>query len=53
MSGFFAMSGYAMYVWPSYVISVGALLLNIYWARSSLRDAQAEARRRLASGGQS
>jgi heme exporter protein CcmD len=50
MSEFFAMSGYALYVWSSYAIGVAALLLNIYWARASLRDAEAQARRRLASG---
>ena len=48
MSEFFAMSGYALYVWSSYAIGVAALLLNIYWARASLRDAEAQARRRLA-----
>ncbi len=50
MSEFFAMSGYALYVWSSYAIGIGALLLNIYWARASLRQAEAQARRRLASG---
>ena len=44
------MSGYALYVWSSYAIGVGALLLNIFWARSSLRQAEAQARRRLATG---
>ncbi len=48
MSEFFAMSGYAFYVWTSYAIGIGALLLNIWWARRSLRAAREEARRRFA-----
>ena len=32
MSEFLAMSGYAAYVWPSVGLTVGSLLLNVYWA---------------------
>jgi heme exporter protein CcmD len=45
---FFAMGGYARYVWPSYVLVLGAIVLNILWARRALKRARAEARRRVA-----
>ena len=45
---FLAMGGYARYVWPSYGLVIGAIVLNIVWARRALRKAQAQARRRLA-----
>jgi len=48
MKEFFYMSGYAAYVWPSFGLAAAALLLNIYWARRALRQALAEARRRIA-----
>ncbi|MET0290998.1 MAG: heme exporter protein CcmD [Steroidobacteraceae bacterium] len=47
MAEYFHMSGYAAYVWPSYALAVGALVINIVWARSALRSARAEARRRF------
>ena len=50
MKDFFAMSGYAVYVWSSYAISLAVLLLNVVWSRSALRRAETEARRRMASG---
>jgi heme exporter protein CcmD len=49
MQDFFHMSGYAFYVWTSYFLGVGALLLNVWWARRNLARARAEARRRLAT----
>jgi heme exporter protein CcmD len=52
LSDFLAMSGYAAYVWPSLGLGVGLLLLNIHWARRLLVQAKAEARRRIASGGE-
>jgi heme exporter protein D len=45
---FFAMGGYARYVWPSYALVLGAIVLNIVWARGALKRARAEARRRIA-----
>ena len=48
MKEFFHMSGYAAYVWPSFGLAAAALLLNIWWARRALRQALAEARRRIA-----
>ena len=47
MSEFFSMGGYAVWVWPSYAVTFLVLLLNIYWARSALRSAREEAKRRL------
>ena len=47
MSQFFAMGGYAQYVWPSYALVILVIVLNIAWARSALKRAQADARRRL------
>jgi heme exporter protein CcmD len=49
MLKFLAMGGYARYVWPCYALTALVVGLNTHWARASLRAAQAEARRRLAS----
>ena len=49
ISHFLAMGGYARYVWPSYGLTAIVVGLNILWARRSLRQAQREARRRLAA----
>jgi heme exporter protein CcmD len=49
MLKFLEMGGYAVYVWPSYALTALVVGLNIYWARHSLREAQADTRRRLAS----
>ncbi|MFM1885972.1 MAG: hypothetical protein RL026_1129 [Pseudomonadota bacterium] len=48
MREFLAMSGYAAYVWPSVLLTVGLLLANIHWARRLERTVLQEARRRLA-----
>jgi heme exporter protein D len=48
MADFFHMSGYAFYVWTSYVVGAGLLLLNVWLARARLQRAQAEAKRRVA-----
>jgi len=48
MNDFFAMGGYAQYVWPSYAIVLASIVLNIYWARRSLARARIDARKRLA-----
>lgn len=48
LSEFFAMGGYARYVWPSYALVLGAIVLNIVWARRALKRARLEARRRVA-----
>jgi len=49
MIEFFKMGGYAGYIWPSYVITLAIIVLNIVWARRSLQQARDEARRRLAT----
>jgi heme exporter protein D len=45
---FFAMGGYARYVWPSYALVLAAIVVNIVWARRALKRARLEARRRVA-----
>ena len=47
MLRFLQMGGYAVYVWPSYALALLAVVLNIYWARRSLREAQSQTRLRL------
>ncbi len=49
MSQFLDMGGYAAFVWPSYAVTLAAIVLNIVWARRSLARSRAEARRRLAT----
>jgi heme exporter protein CcmD len=48
MADFFHMSGYAFYVWTSYVVGAGLLLLNAWLARGNLRRERAAAKRRTA-----
>jgi len=48
MSGFFAMGGYAVFLWPAYALTLLALLGNIWSARRAHAAAILEARRRLA-----
>ena len=48
VSEFFDMGGYAWYVWPSYVLTLTVVVLNIVWARRLLAKSREEARRRLA-----
>jgi heme exporter protein CcmD len=47
MNEFLHMGGYARFVWPSYALTFTIVILNIVWARRSLAQARAEARRRL------
>jgi heme exporter protein CcmD len=47
MSEFFEMSGYGRYLWPSFALGFGIVILNLVLAWSSLKSAQAQARRRL------
>lgn len=47
MTEFFAMSGYATYVWSSFGLGFGIVLLNVWLAKRSLAAAEQEARRRL------
>lgn len=48
MSEFFAMGGYAAFLWPAYAITLLAVIINIIIARRALAAARTEARRRLA-----
>jgi heme exporter protein D len=48
LSDFFDMGGYAAYVWTSYALTFGVVVLNIVWARRLLDRSRKEARRRLA-----
>ena len=52
MSQFFEMGGYAAFVWPSYAVTLAAIVLNIVWARRSLARSREEARRRLSMRGE-
>jgi len=47
VSHFFAMGGYARYLWPSYGVTLLVVVLNIIWARRLLARAKTDARRRL------
>ena len=44
---FFAMGGYAVYLWPCYGLTALVIGVNLAAARRSLRRAQREALRRL------
>jgi heme exporter protein CcmD len=48
LSDFFDMGGYAVYLWPSYILTFTVVVLNVVWARRLLARAREEARRRLA-----
>jgi heme exporter protein CcmD len=45
------MGGYARYVWPAYILVIGAIILNIFLARRALRRAREAAVRRFAVKG--
>jgi heme exporter protein CcmD len=47
MNEFFEMSGYGKYLWPAFALGFGIVILNLVLAWSSLKSAQAQARRRL------
>jgi heme exporter protein CcmD len=51
MSNFLRMGGYAAFVWPSYALTLGIVMLNVVWARRALARAQTQARRRLTMKG--
>lgn len=48
MSEFFAMDGYAVFLWPAYAATFIAIIANVILARRAHAEARAEARRRLA-----
>jgi heme exporter protein CcmD len=47
MSEFFAMSGYAKYIWPSFAIGFGIVALNLVLAVRALASAKQQAKRRM------
>lgn len=47
MSEFLDMSGYAKYLWPSFGLVIGVIVLNVVLAWTSLKRAQVQAKRRL------
>jgi heme exporter protein CcmD len=49
-NGFFAMGGYAIYVWPSFALVIALLIGNALAARSLHRRARNEALRRFDAG---
>jgi heme exporter protein CcmD len=46
------MGGYGAYLWPAYAVTFAVIVLNIFWARRALAQAQAQARRRLRAPGE-
>lgn len=50
MSEFFAMGGYAVYVWPSYAVAFGVMAGLLAWAWWSARHGEAEVERLRAAG---
>ncbi len=49
MKDFFAMGGYAAFLWPAYAVTFAVIAWNIVAARRAHAQAIADARRRLAS----
>lgn len=47
MTHFLHMGGYAAFVWPSYGVTLLAVVCNIAWARQVLARAKTDARHRL------
>lgn len=47
MSDYLHMGGYAAFVWPSFLVMVVILIGNVVTARSALRRALVEAKRRI------
>lgn len=47
LSQFLSMGGYAVFVWPSYAITLVVIIINVFAARASHRRALEEARRRI------
>jgi heme exporter protein CcmD len=47
LAEFIAMSGYGQYVWPSFVLGFGTVILNAWLASRALARARLDAKRRL------
>lgn len=50
MSEFFAMGGYAVYVWPSYAVAFGVMLGLLAWAWAAARQGEAAVERLRSAG---
>lgn len=50
MSEFFAMGGYAVFIWPSYAVAFGVMAGLVSWAWFSARHGEAEVERLRAAG---
>jgi heme exporter protein CcmD len=48
MSEFFAMGGYAQFLWPAYGLTLLAIVVNVIVARRAHAAARDDARRRIA-----
>jgi heme exporter protein D len=53
MREFLDMGGYAAFLWPAYALTFAVIALNVFGARRALSRAEAAARRRLATRGES
>ena len=51
LDGFFAMGGYARYVWPCYALAISVLLWNLWSSRRYHAQALKRAQRALAMAG--
>jgi heme exporter protein CcmD len=47
MNEFLDMGGYGKYLWPSFLLGFGVVVLNLIMAATSLARAKREARRRM------
>jgi heme exporter protein CcmD len=52
MMQWLAMGGYWPYVWPSYLLTLAVVWINIHAARRSHREARRDARRRMQMKGE-
>lgn len=52
MNAFLDMGGYGAFIWPSFGLTFGIIVLNIWLARRSLNAAAAAARKRMAISSQ-
>lgn len=47
MNEFFDMGGYGKYLWPTFALGIGVVILNLVLALRSLANAKQEAKRRM------
>ncbi len=48
---FLSMGGRGQYLWPAYGLTLIVIVLNVVWARTIVREAREDARRRLLMDG--